>query len=350
MALRSAWSVAIGIACLGAPVGPQPSLATEAAEEAEAAKPAVARPDLNGIWQVLNRAGDDLEDHPAQAARALREGPHGPLPAKVVLALGAVGAIPAGHGVVVDGPIPYQEWAREQRDENERSWLTRDPEIKCYLPGIPRATYMPYPFQIFQNDDALLFTYEYAGAVRSVHLEDPGPAPIDSWMGQSVGRYDGDTLVITTTGQNDRTWLDRAGNFHSEAMVVTERFTRTSEHTMRYEATIEDEKVFTRPWTIRMTLYRHVDGEAHLHRFNCVEFVEELLYGHLRKEPLDRELPCTACSSPSPSSRSSGSPSPRPRRKRAHGCRGAIRTCRAPGRTRRSPGSSGPTSSRTGSC
>ena len=245
------------------------------------------KPDLNGTWQVMNRANYDLEHHPARAAMAFREGPVGPVPAKEVVALGAVGAVPAGIGVVVDGEIPYRPWARKKKAENHENWLTRSPEIKCYLPGIPRATYMPYPFQILHNEDALFFTYEYAGAVRNIHLEDPGPAPIDSWMGQSVAKWHGDTLVIETTGQNDQTWLDRAGNFHSESLRVIERFTPTSPHTMSYEATLEDEKVFTRPWTIKMTLYRLVSDDARLQQFNCVEFVEELLYGHLRKNPLD---------------------------------------------------------------
>jgi hypothetical protein len=245
------------------------------------------KPDLNGTWLAMNRANYDLENHPAKAAMAFRPGPVGPVPAKEVVALGAVGAVPAGIGVVVGGQIPYQPWARAKRVENQENWLTRSPEIKCYLPGIPRATYMPYPFQIFHNADALFFNYEYAGATRNIHLTDPGPPPIDSWMGQSVGSWENDTLVIETTGQNDQTWLDRAGNFHSEALRVVERFTPTSPHTLSYVATLEDEKIFTRPWTIQMTLYRLVGDDAHLQQFNCVEFVEELLYGHLRKHPLD---------------------------------------------------------------
>lgn len=245
------------------------------------------KPDLNGTWQAWNRANDDLEHHAAKAAMAFREGPAGPVPAKEVVVLGAIGAVPAGMGVVVGGEIPYQPAARKKRVYNQKHWLSLDPEIKCYQPGIPRATYMPYPFQILHNEDALFFAYEYAGAVRNIHLTDPGPAPIDSWMGQSVGRWDGDTLVIETTGQNDQTWLDRAGNFHSEALHVIERFTPTSSHTMSYEALLEDQKIFTQPWTIRMTLYRLVGDDARLQQFNCVEFVEELMYGHLRKKPLD---------------------------------------------------------------
>ena len=243
-------------------------------------------PNFSGVWQVLNRANDNLEAHPAQAARALRDGPVLPVPAAEVVALGAVGAVPAGLGVVVGGRIPYTNEALRQRQTNRTNWLTSDPEIKCYLPGVPRANYMPFGFEILHNADALLFNYEYAGAVRDVYLKDPGPAPIDSWMGQSWMRWDGDTMVIETSGFNGRTWLDRAGNFHSPELVVTERFTMTSEHTMNYEATLEDPNVFTRPWSISMPIYRRVPPDDRLMQFNCVEFVEELMYGNLRKEPL----------------------------------------------------------------
>ena len=245
------------------------------------------KPDLNGTWQALNRANFDIETHAARAAMALREGPFNPVPAKEVVALGAVGAVPAGLGVVEGGTVPYQEWARARKAENQADWINLDPEIKCYLPGIPRANYMPYPFQIFHSDSAVFFAYEYAGAVRNIYLEDPGEAPVDSWMGQSYGYWEDDTFVVEVTGQNGRTWLDRAGNFASETLKVVERFTPTSAHTMAYEATLEDPKVFTRPWKIHMTLYRGIGPDAVLQQFKCVEFVEELLYGHLRKEPLD---------------------------------------------------------------
>jgi len=146
---------------------------------------------------------------------------------------------------------------------------------------------MPHPFQIVQNKDALFFSYQYAGAARNVFWSDPGPAPVDSWMGQSWARWEGDTLVIETTGQHDQSWLDRAGNFHSDVLKVTERFTLTSDHTAEYEATLEDKKVYTRPWKISMPLYKRVGADARILQFNCAEFVEEMMYGHLRKEPLD---------------------------------------------------------------
>jgi hypothetical protein len=244
------------------------------------------RPDLNGVWQALNAAHYDIEPHAARAALAFEPGPFGPVPAREVVALGAVGAVPAGLGVVDGGTIPYQAWALARRDENRTLWLERDPEVRCYLPGVPRANYMPFPFQIFHSEDAIFFAYEYAGAVRNILLEDPGPAPVDSWMGQSVGHWDGDTLVIEVTAQNDRSWLDRAGNFHSAALRVVERYTPTSAYTLRYEATLEDPEVFTEPWSLSLNLYRRVGEDARLQQFKCIEFVEELIYGHLRKEPL----------------------------------------------------------------
>ena len=244
------------------------------------------RPNLNGIWQALNTANYDLQMHTARAAMALRPGPVVPVPAAPVVALGAVGSVPPGLGIVEGDEIPYQPWAATKKKENQENWLTLDPEIKCYLPGVPRATYMPHPFQIFQSNSAFFIAYEYAGAVRNVYLKDPGPAPLDSWMGQSYGKWEGDTFVIDVTGFNDQSWFDRSGNFHSESLHVVERYTLTDRDHIQYEATLEDPKVFTRPWKIRMPLYRHVNADAQLQQFKCVEFVEELMYGHLRKTPL----------------------------------------------------------------
>ena len=244
------------------------------------------RPDLNGVWQALNSANYDLEPHPARAALAFRKGPVVPVPAKEVVKLGAVGAVPAGLGVVTGGKIPYKPAALKRKQENQAHWLERDPEIKCYLPGVPRANYMPFPFQIIQSESAMLFAYEYAGATRNILFQDPGPPPLDSWMGQSVGRWEGDSLVVRVTGQTDQTWFDRSGNFHSAALVVTERYTLTAPGVLRYEARIEDPETFERPWEISMNLYRRVGPDAQLLQFKCVEFVEELLYGHLRKTPL----------------------------------------------------------------
>ena len=247
---------------------------------------AAGKPDMNGIWQVMNSANYDVEPHNARAALAMRPGPVIPVPAREVVAFGAVGSVPSGIGVVVGGEIPYTSEGLAKKKENQANWLTRDPEIKCYLPGVPRATYMPFPFQIFQSESAFFITYEYAGAVRNIYLKDPGPPQVDTWMGQSVGRWDGDTFVVETSGFNDQSWFDRAGNHHSEFLKVVERYTMSSPYHIQYEATITDPKTFTRPWTIRMPLYRHVNADARLGQFKCVEFVEELMYGHLRKTPL----------------------------------------------------------------
>ena len=243
-------------------------------------------PDLNGIWQALNEANYDLEAHMARAALQLRAGPYGPVPAASVLALGAVGAVPPGLGVLEAGEIPYLPEAAKKKKDNQEHWLERDPEIKCYLPGVPRATYMPQPFQLFQSTKSIFIAYQYAGATRDILLKDPGPAPVDSWMGQSVARWEGDTLVVDVTGFNDQSWLDRAGDFHSDALHVVERYTRTAPDILSYEATIEDKNVFSRPWKISMPLYRRLEKNAQLLDFKCVEFVEELLYGKWRKKPL----------------------------------------------------------------
>ncbi len=244
------------------------------------------KPDLNGIWQAINTANYDLQAHAARPAMALRPGPAGPLPTAPLVPLGAVGAVPAGLGVVEGEEIPYQPWAAAKKKENAENWLTADPEVKCYLPGVPRATYLPMPFQIFQGQGVVFFAYEYAGAVRNVLFKDPGDPPVDTWMGQSVGRWEGETLVIDVKGFNGQTWLDRAGNFHSDALHVIERYTRSGPDHIAYEATIEDPKVFTRPWKIAMPLYRRVEKNARLLEFKCVEFVEELMFGHLRKNPI----------------------------------------------------------------
>jgi len=234
----------------------QPSQPSAASARQALPRLADGHPDLNGIWQALNEANYDIEAHNARPALALRTGPYGPVPATPVIALGAVGSVPPGLGVVEGGELPYRPESLAQRKKNQENWLTSDPEIKCYLPGVPRATYMPYPFQILQSQSAIAIVYEYAGGVRNLYLKDPGPAPVDSWMGQSVARWEKDTLVVDVTNLGDATWFDRAGNFHSDAMHVTERYTRTSPDVIAYEATITDTKTFTRPWKMSMALYR----------------------------------------------------------------------------------------------
>jgi hypothetical protein len=264
------------------------SLAGQTAPAYRAPRTPDGKPDLNGIWQSMNEANYDIQAHMAKPALALRKGPYGPVPAAPVLAFGAVGAVPPGMGIVEGDEIPYKPEALAKKKENQDNWLTSDPEIKCYLPGVPRANYMPYPFQILESQKAIFFAYDYAGAVRNIYLKDPGPAPVDSWMGQSVGHWEGETLVVDVTGFNDQTWFDRAGNYHSDALHVVERYTRTSPDILTYEATIDDKNVFTRPWKISMPLYRRAEKNAQIMDFKCVEFVEELIYGQYRKQPLPR--------------------------------------------------------------
>jgi hypothetical protein len=228
------------------------------------------KPDLNGIWQTMNTANWNLEDHSGRAP--------------AVPAMGAVGAVRAGRSVVEGGDIPYKPDALAKRKKNADSWLTEDPEVKCYMPGVPRAMYLPMPFQIVQNANFILMAFEYASVTRPIYMTKVEPPPIDTWMGHSVGRWEKDTLVIQTDTFNDLTWFDRAGNYHSDQLKVTERITPMTRDALNYEATIEDPQVFTRPWKISMPLYRHLEPRAELMEFNCVEFVEETLWGHLKKK------------------------------------------------------------------
>ena len=161
----------------------------------------------------------------------------------------------------------------------------------CYLPGVPRATYMPFPFQIFQSQSQVFIAYEYAGAVRNIYMKDPGEPPVESWMGQSVGRWEGETLVVDASGFNDQTWFDRSGNYHSDALKVTERYTRTGpDHipVRGLRSTIPRCSRGRGRWKISMALYRRIDPNMRLLEFKCVEFVEELIYGSMRKKPLPR--------------------------------------------------------------
>jgi hypothetical protein len=229
-------------------------------------------PDLNGIWQAVNTANWNLEAHSAS---------HG-----AVWQSGALGAIPAGDSVVEGGRIPYRDGTAARRADNFNNRAAEDPEALCYLPGVPRATYVPYPFQIVQSGGDILMVYEYASANRLVNMGEARSAGSDTWMGTNNGRWDGETLVIDVTGLNGLAWLDRAGNYASDQLHVVERFTRVGPDHIRYEATIEDPTVFTRPWTISMPLYRRVEANAQLHDFKCVEFSEDLIYGQYLKEPV----------------------------------------------------------------
>jgi hypothetical protein len=205
------------------------------------------QPDIQGIWQTLNTAAWDIQDH------------------------GATLGVPAGRGVVDGNDIPYTAAALAKKQDNFKNREALDPVNKCFLPGVPRVTYMPYPFQIVQQADRVTIMYEYSRVIRFVYMNGNShpPGHIDWYMGDSRGRWDGNTFVVDVTDFNDETWFDRAGNFHSDALHVVERFTRTGPDHMLYEVTIEDPKVFTRPWKMSMPLYRRQEKDIELLEYEC---------------------------------------------------------------------------------
>lgn len=232
------------------------------------------KPNFTGLWQSMTTADWDIQDHIAEA---------GPF-----YQLGAIGSVPPGYGIVEGNEIPYKPEAMAQKKKNLLNRWTMDPVIKCYMPGIPRANYMPYPFQIVQSQKDIAVAYQFATSNRVINVGTKRQASVDTWMGTSNGHWEGNTLVVDVVGFNDGTWFDRAGNYHSDALHVTERFSYPDEYSpnvINYEATIEDKNVFTRPWKISFPLYRHLEKNGGLGEFKCVEFTEELLYGHLRKQP-----------------------------------------------------------------
>jgi hypothetical protein len=249
-------------------------------------------PNLAGIWQVANEANWDLEAHNALAAPVTQPGVHplSPLPAAPYVPMGAVAAVPGSIGVVEGGAIPYQEWARAQQKDNKQNWLDRDPETKCFLAGTPRSMYLFHPFQILQGGNKVEIVYQYSSSGRTINLDKVDPLPDDTYNGFSRGRWEGDTLVTEVNGFQAGNWLDRSGNFTSDALKVTERFTPVGDPAAMlaiwYEATLEDPKVFTRPWKIAMPIYRRIEPGAQLMEFRCHEFAEESLYGHLRRQQL----------------------------------------------------------------
>jgi hypothetical protein len=243
-------------------------------------------PNFNGIWQAMNAAYWNLEAHSAE-------------PLNEFWQLGAIAAIPAGQSVVRGGTIPYRPEALAQRNENRAKWPAADPEAKCYMLGVPRVTYHNLPFQIFQGEGDLLMVYPFAAANRVIYMTDRSELPVDSWMGKSYGSWDRDVLVVTTKWQNGQSWLDRAGNYSSNKLTVTERFTLLGPNHAWYEATLDDPETFTRPWTIEMPLYRMIDQQAQLLEHKCVTFADGLLYQDLLEKdgtkegrqdvPVDRE-------------------------------------------------------------
>ena len=248
-------------------------------------------PNLTGIWQANNEANWDLQAHESRAGAVMQTGVYpnefAQVPAAPSLPFGAAGGVPGSLGVVEgDGQIPYKPEAAAIKQQNGENWIDRDPELKCYLPGIPRAMYMPYPFSIVQGTDKIHMTYAFSNAGRVIHMNKVAGPPDDTYMGHSVGRWEKDTLVVEVTNFNGRNWFDRAGNFHSDALRLVERYSPISPDAIRYEVTIEDPKVYTRPWTIAMPIYRRLEPNATVIDYPCIEFSEEFMYGNLRKEQL----------------------------------------------------------------
>jgi hypothetical protein len=227
-------------------------------------------PNFSGVWQSLTTANWNIEPHGASGGPA---------------AFGALLSTPPGRGIVDGGEIPYLPEARARRESNHAKRWTDDPELKCYMPGVPRASYMPYPFQIFQSEGRMLIAYQFAGAARIINFDEHRSSSIDSWMGVSNAHFEDDTLVVEVAGFNGQAWLDRAGNHASNALRVEERYTFAGPDAIDYEATLTDPQTFSRPWKIAFRLYRHADPDAHLMEFKCVPFTEQLLYGEFYREP-----------------------------------------------------------------
>jgi len=281
-------SLAIAAAVVGAAIS---ASVTQIAGQASRPARVEGKPSFSGIWQANNEAHWDLQAHEARPGAVTQPGAYpfayAQVPAAPVVALGAAGGVPGSLGVVEgDGQIPYTPEALAIKKENADHWIDRDPELKCYLPGIPRAMYMPYPFQITQSTNKVHMAYAFATTARTIHLDTVDGPPDYTWMGHSVGRWEGDTLVVDVTNFNGKTWFDRAGNFHSDGLHLVERFTLMTPDVIRYEVTIEDPRVFTRPWRIAMPLYRRMEPNMQLLEYRCTEFVEEFLYGNLRTRPL----------------------------------------------------------------
>jgi hypothetical protein len=241
------------------------------AQSVDIPRTADGKPDFSGIWQATGSSHYEIEPHSAEF------GPR--------FELGAIGAIPGGLGIVEGGEIPYTAAARQQQIENKANGLELDPVVKCYMPGIPRATYLPFPFQKIQSPEQRGYAYEFARASRNVYVDQPEfEFPIYSWMGHSLAHFEGDTLVIEVTGQGADTWFDHAGNHHTEELTVTERYTHMSEKVVMYEATLDEPNVYTEPWKVSFPLYRRVEENMQLLENKGVEITEELINGHLRKQ------------------------------------------------------------------
>jgi hypothetical protein len=262
-------STTLLVALFVAPIQAQTPAARPAAPTGIPRMPG-GKPNFTGLWQAMGTAYWDIRDHSAQPGAFFQ--------------LGATGAIPPGVGIVEGGNIPYKPEAAAKQKENFKNRLQSDPEVKCFMPGVPRGTYMPFPFQIIQSQNDIAVAYEYATANRVINMGKPKEAAVDTWMGTSNGRWEGDTLVVDVTGLNGQSWFDRVGNFMSENVHIVERYSFIDKDHLNYEATIEDNTIYTRPWKISLPLYRRIEKNAQMLEFKCVEYAEELIYGHLRKK------------------------------------------------------------------
>jgi hypothetical protein len=226
-----------------------PLTAAQAPASPAVPRAADGRPDFSGIWQALNTASWNIEDHSAAKD------------------------VPAGQGIVEGGQIPYLPWARGRRDEHSRNRVTADPLAKCAQPGVPRIMYMPYPFQIVQTPAYIAMLFEYQHTTRHIRLNSAHPeGPIEWALGDSRARWEGDALVVDVVHFNDQTWFDRAGNFHSEQLHLVERFTLVDRNHITYEVTVEDPKVFSRPWKMAMPLYRRLEPRVQILDYVCQSF------------------------------------------------------------------------------
>lgn len=226
---------------------------------AEIPRRADGHPDFSGIWQTLSEADYDLEPHAGR-----RDAPPGP-------------------GVVEGGTIPYRPEALEQKRRNFAAREKDDPRLKCWVHGTPRAVYYPAPFQIFQRDGDLTLVHQFGHQVRTIFTNGTGhQADTEDgyYLGDSRARWEGDTLVVDVTSFNEETWLDRAGNYHSDALHVTERWNFVDKDTIAYRATIEDPKIFSRPWTIEVLLNRRRDKNFQLIEDYCFTLPYEQAYPH----------------------------------------------------------------------
>lgn len=240
-----------------------------AAQEYEPARNRFGQPDFEGIWQVLDPAAHyDLEPHAARYG------------------------VPASTGFITDPPdgrIPYNARGRAQREAN-RADPAQDPIARCYKPGVPHMMYLPFPLQIVQSEHVLTIMSEYVHNTRFVFLNRSdhfGEDELDLWNGDSVGRFEGNTLVTDVFNFHPDSWLDRSGNHAGGwTLRVNERFTLVDADTIRYEATLSDPEDFTQPWTLQVYLHRHKDPRKQLLEYECHAYADNAL-----GEPALPELP-----------------------------------------------------------